>query len=74
MILALILALAVSPEDCLKGGQVSVAYGGKTYRLADEQCKQQFLEDPERYSQLYDALLELGDKAKPPKPASLVPS
>lgn len=67
-----------APEDCLKASRVTVSHGGKTYRLADEACRQQFLSDPERYSQLYDALLELEAAGKtmeaPPEEASLVPS
>lgn len=55
---------------------VTVAHAGRTYRLADEACRVQFLSDPERYAQLYDALAELeaaGKAAVAPAP-SLVPS
>jgi YHS domain-containing protein len=69
MIAALLLMLAITPEECLKGGKVRVEHGGKTYRLATEECREQFLSDPERYAQLYDALAELEAQ-----PASLVPS
>lgn len=71
-------------EDCLltgsRAGAATVEYAGKTYYLRDAQCKAQFLTDPERFAQLFDALLELrasGKKAKSkpaPDTASLVPS
>ena len=60
-----------------------VEYGGKTYLLRDQECKTLFEADPERYSQLFDALLEENGKgsSKPQTPqpkasdsASLVPS
>ena len=69
-----------SPEECRAGGESSVAveHAGKTYRLASEACREEFLSDPERYAQLYDALAELeaGGKrvAARPRDASLVPS
>ena len=68
-----------SPEECRLAGDssISVEYGGKTYRLASEACRVQFLSDPERYAQLYDALAELeqsGKKVAAPRDASLVPS
>lgn len=75
----LLVAAIHSPEECLvtKGeGAVSVEHGGKTYRFRFEDCRTQFLEDPERFAQLYDALLEMAaegaviEKAQP----SLVPS
>lgn len=72
--------LAVTVEQCLaKAGAApafAVAHGGKTYRMASEACRDQFLTDPERYAQLYDALLELeaeGTPLRAPAP-SLVPS
>ena len=72
---------APAPEQCLaKAGESSalvVTHGGKTYRMANEACRAQFAADPERYSQLYDALLELEAEGKPlraPAAASLVPS
>lgn len=68
------------PEECLaKEGEayaVVVSYGDTSYRMANEACRAQFLTDPERYSQLYDALLELEREGTPLRPAapSLVPS
>ena len=72
-------------ENCLSTAPdaLRVEYGGKTYLLRDAACKALFEADPERYSQLFDALLEENGKgsSKPqtpqPKPsemASLVPS
>jgi YHS domain-containing protein len=69
-------------ENCLStaSNALTVEFGGKTYHLRDEACRELFKTDPERYSQLFDALLEAGNGA-PPKPkikpkqsASLVPS
>ncbi len=69
-------------EGCLSTAPdaLTVAYGGKTYHLRDEACRTLFQTDPERYAQLFDALLE-GNNGAPPKPklkpkqsASLVPS
>ena len=72
---------APAPEQCLaKAGDASalvVAHGGKTYRMANEACLAQFAADPERYAQLYDALLELeaeGTPLRAPAAPSLVPS
>lgn len=75
---------APRPIDCLvSGAQDAVAsaeYGGKTYYFRSQTCKVEFLTDPERFSQLYDALQELKAEGKPlqkPKPnddASMVPS
>lgn len=71
---------APAPEECLsKAGAESaltVTHGGKTYRMAGEACRAQFLGDPERYAQLYDALLELEAEGTPLRaaPPSLVPS
>jgi hypothetical protein len=68
------------PETCRKAtgpGAVTVTYSGREYRLADEACREQFLSDPERYAQLYDALSELekaGGRVDQPASASLVPS
>ncbi|HEX9986432.1 MAG TPA: hypothetical protein VGF69_24450 [Thermoanaerobaculia bacterium] len=80
LLLATATPAAATPEECLAGrdtkATVTVEHAGKTYRLASEECRQQFLEDPERYGQLYDALLELqaaGEELKPAR-ASLVPS
>ena len=73
---------ATAPADCIlagpEGAAASVEYGGKTYHLRDAACKEEFFTDPERYSQLYDALLELKAEGKPlpkpPAPASAVPA
>jgi hypothetical protein len=71
----------LTPEQCLNiapPGGVTVTHAGKTYRLATEACKAEFLSDPERFAQLYDALLELRTAGTPlpnaPSSASLVPS
>lgn len=70
-----------SPEECIAQrnapGAVEFEYEGVRYRLAREECRVEFLSDPDRYAQLYDALLELeaeGAVLEPPAPASLVPS
>lgn len=71
---------APEPEACIAKttdrSAVIVTHGGKSYRLTSEACREQFLSDPERYSQLYDALLELAAEGTPLRPAtpSLVPS
>lgn len=71
---------APAPEQCLaKAGDASaltVTHGGKTYRMANEACRAQFVADPERYAQLYDALFELEAEGTPLRAAapSLVPS
>jgi hypothetical protein len=69
------------PEECLARPEqpdvASAFYDGKTYRFRFEGCRQTFLEDPERYSQLYDALSELQAQGAAPAPQrepSLVPS
>ncbi|HEX2061628.1 MAG TPA: hypothetical protein VHK90_12885 [Thermoanaerobaculia bacterium] len=66
------------PEQCLakSGDAFVVAHAGRTYRMASEECRAQFLSDPERFSQLYDALLELEAAGRPKRAAapSLVPS
>jgi hypothetical protein len=83
--LALLFALPVmgqdgpTPEQCVAASDhpVSVTYASRNYELASEECREQFLSDPERYSQLYDALRELetaGTPSAPAAPASLVPS
>jgi YHS domain-containing protein len=65
----------LKPADCMtdvKGAAASVDYGGKSYYFKSQACKEQFLTDPERYSQLYDALAELKNAGKPlQKPKSL---
>ena len=75
-----LLAQTPAPEDCLAfrkaPGHVSVEYQGKTYLFREAVCRDQFLSDPERYSQLYDALLEMhrqGIATEAAQP-SLVPS
>jgi YHS domain-containing protein len=76
VLLAASVAAQPVPEECIAKGEVSVTHGGKTYRLANDACREQFLSDPERYAQLYDALLELQAEGAPiaPARASLVPS
>jgi YHS domain-containing protein len=78
-ILALLLATAQTPEECLvvKGKAAATAtHDGKTYRFASVACRDEFLTDPERFSQLYDALLELRGQGieTEKRPESLVPS
>ena len=72
----LLLAALHTPEECLtKKSDITATYGGKTYAFRYADCREQFLEDPERFAQLYDALLELqaaGENIAPR--ASLVPS
>ena len=72
---------APAPEECLANAKdtsaVLATYGDKTYRLTSEACRAQFMTDPERFSQLYDALLELEAEGTPltaPATPSLVPS
>ena len=72
-------AMAQEPEQCriATGDAFTVTHAGKSYRLASEACRTQFLSDPERYAQLYDALHELAAEGAPvtaPASASLVPS
>ena len=92
LLFALLLALVAQPlsgsaappkpSECLAEPAQAVAsavYGGKTYHFKSQACKEEFLTDPERYSQLYDALIELKAQGRQPaKPAaseaSLVPS
>ena len=89
MIRVLVAALAIAfhavaqeaptPEQCRTRdeGALTVTFGEKTYRVASEACREQFLSDPERYAQLFDALEELeaaGKPVAPPATASLVPS
>ena len=89
MVLLLFVALAAplcaqtaapQPEECLprKGEEpaATAAFNERTYGFRTAACRDQFLADPERYSQLYDALAELaaaGEKIEAPQ-ASLVPS
>jgi hypothetical protein len=75
MTLLVLLAMLHSPEECLGKG-FTAEYQGKTYSFRYEDCRAEFLKDPERYAQLYDALLEMaaeGQKVEAPR-ASLVPS
>lgn len=73
-------SFAVEPEECLvppgAAAAATVEHGGRTYELASVECRELFLSDPERYSQLFDALAELGVRAdpEPPGEASLVPN
>lgn len=81
MILGALMVLAAihTPEECFvaKGKPAAtVEHGGKTYNFRFADCRDEFLTDPERYSQLYDALAELhaeGVKIES-APPSLVPS
>lgn len=71
--------IAPAPEECLAklsdASAVVVTHGDKTYRMANDACRAQFLTDPERYAQLYDALLELEAEGTPLRATpSLVPS
>lgn len=70
-----------SPRQCLAKrndpAAVTVTHDAKTYHLASAACRDQFASDPERYSQLYDALIELekrGEAMSAPASPSLVPS
>ena len=80
MILAVLLLAAIhAPEECLvtEGkGAVTVEHQGKTYAFRHADCRDEFLADPERYSQLYDALLEMHAQGAVIEsvPVSLVPS
>lgn len=77
-------AKSLTPAQCVLPGAedaaATVEFAGKTYYFRSAACKDEFLTDPERFSQLYDALLELQAEGKTlpqPKPrqeASLVPS
>ena len=74
---ALVLLAALhTPEECLTAkSEITATHAGKTYAFRYADCREQFLEDPERFAQLYDALLELqaaGENIAPR--ASLVPS
>jgi YHS domain-containing protein len=73
---------APPPEECLvrPGGTAgaSATFAGKTYQFTKPECRDVFMSDPERFAQLYDALLELAAEGAPlrpsPQEASLVPS
>ena len=75
------LAQELRLEDCIpkesERPAVEVEYGGRTYGLRSEDCRALFESDPERYSQLYDALLQLaklGQESPRKDAVSLVPS
>ena len=80
MILEVVLLAALhTPRECVvtSGKPAATAeHAGKTYAFRFEDCRDEFLKDPERYSQLYDALLELQSEGKriAAAPPSLVPS
>ena len=80
MTLAAVLLLATlhAPEECVTAkSAITAVHAGKTYAFRYEDCREEFLKDPERYAQLYDALLEMqaaGIKVAAPQPESLVPS
>ena len=56
-------ASALEFETCIPApGETpafTVDHAGKTYGLRTEECRDEFLTDPERYAQLYEALQEL---------------
>jgi YHS domain-containing protein len=70
----------VQPEDCLlregEAPAASVEFDGKTYGFRSVACRDQFASDPERYSQLYEALAEMAAAGRQlrSRPTSLVPS
>ena len=72
----LLLAALHTPEECLtKKSAITAEYGGKTYSFRYADCREQFMEDPERFAQLYDALQELQAAGQSIEPrTSLVPS
>ena len=75
-------ATAPQPESCLltKGERpvASAEHDGKAFRFPSVACRDLFLSDPERYSQLFEALGELQEQGQLEIPgeeeASLVPS
>jgi YHS domain-containing protein len=77
---ALLFVLAVhTPEECLVvdgKAAVTLDHAGKTYAFRFADCRDEFLTDPERYAQLYDALLEMHEHGRKVESASasLVPS
>ncbi|HEX8407272.1 MAG TPA: hypothetical protein VF883_00280 [Thermoanaerobaculia bacterium] len=80
MTLAALLLLATlhSPEECVVAkSEITTTYGGRTYAFRFADCRDEFLTDPERFAQLYDALLEMqaeGLAVAKPRAESLVPS
>ncbi|MGZ5440277.1 MAG: hypothetical protein ACXW31_15390 [Thermoanaerobaculia bacterium] len=78
MLTALVLlAVLHAPEECVVAkSEITATYEGKTYAFRYADCRDEFLSDPERFAQLYDALLEMqaaGMEIAPPR-ESLVPS
>lgn len=67
-------AAEVDPVRCLAAGSspITVEWGGRTFRLASEACRELFNSDPERYGQLFEALSEAPPQE--PRAESLVPS
>ena len=78
MLAALVLLAALhTPEECVTAkSDITATHGGKTYAFRYADCREEFLKDPERYAQLYDALLEMQAAGMEFAPAaeSLVPS
>ena len=85
MTLAALLLLATlhSPEECVVAqsdittSAITTTYAGKTYAFRFADCREEFLAEPERFAQLYDALLEMqaeGVAVEKPRAESLVPS
>ena len=68
------------PEECFATRRdrvvESASHAGRTYQFKRAGCRALFESDPERYSQLFDALAELEAQgvAVEPEPESLVPS
>ena len=68
------------PEECLahRGDPVieTASFSGREYRFRLAGCRAQFESDPERFAQLYDALLEMKASGQelPSASPSLVPS
>lgn len=75
---ALALAAALhTPEECVATkSAITATHGGKTYAFRHADCREEFLTDPERFAQLYDALLEMqaAGLEVAPRRESLVPS
>lgn len=73
----LLLAALHTPEECLTAkSDITATYAGKTYAFRYADCRETFLSDPERYAQLYDALMEMQAQGidTAPRAPSLVPS
>lgn len=76
---ALVLLAAIhTPEECVtRRSEITATHAGKIYAFRYADCREEFLTDPERYAQLYDALLEMeqqGLAVERSAPRSLVPS